>query len=449
MLYDEFINLQDHQLLETFNEQEDIDALTERMCREAAEGRAREAELPEKPPRQKKRKRDRAFKPSLTLPGEKLDRLVPVLDGLTDGDRRPRNIKEARRHRRRLGAIIASVIKAGVAGKACHYSRDQATYRGHSIYKPDWLTSKGLLKDIEALEAAGLLECKVGDFGGPKMKGKRRSTMKATPLLGRLLQECGISADDVLTSLDDYIPVIVKEPNGKLYQYDPADPTIADIAMNLQSYNSFMQDICVTYVDKDGARKQMPFTWLDRTFNSPSLLKGGRFFNGWWENIKKELRPSIAINGRPTVEIDFVGMHIRMLYHRRDIDYPHDPYEIPSLKALAKQQGVKWKKIRKKIKRLTNTLLNAREEFDGWRWDFYPLKGMSYEEVGEIIRSHHAQLEGDFFQGLGLDCMQIESNIMEAVMKRAVEAGIAVLPIHDSARVAVEDEEMVVPHGVV
>ncbi len=275
------------------------------------------------------------------------------------------------------------------------------------------------------------------------MRGKRRSTMKATPLLEQTLQECGISADDVLTSLDDYIPVIVKEPNGKLYEYNPADPTIADIAMNLHSYNRFMEAVCITYIDEDGVRQEMPFTWLDRTFNSPTLLQGGRFFNGWWENIRRDFRPSIEINGSPTVEIDFAGMHIRMLYHRRDIDYPHDPYDIPFLKALAKQQGVKWKKVRKKIKRLTNTLLNAKEEFDGWPWDFYPLKGISYEKVGSIIREHHAQLEGDFFQGLGLDCMQIESSIMEAVMKRAVEADIAVLPIHDSVRVAVEEEEIV------
>lgn len=427
---------QNEPLLSSQPTPEYLEAMLARMLEEASQFDEADPRTRQVPRHSKKAKKDRSLAASLNLPDEKLDQLVPILDRLADADRQPRNRKEAARHRRRMGAIIASMLRAGVSGKACHYSRDHSTFRGRSIYKPDWLASSSLITEIDALIRAGLLEGTIGDQGGPNRKGKRRSTIRATPLLNGILQECGISAAHVLTSVDDHVPVIVKYTDGRPCEYDPDDAVIAEIATNVMTYSEFIASAQITYIDKEGVLRNMPSVYLQRIYNSPDLLEGGRFFNGWWENIKKELRPSIRINDRPTVELDFAGMHLRILYHVKGIDFPHDPYEIPQLKALAEEQGVCWRKVRKKIKRLSNTLLNAPDEFEGWEWDFYPLEGVSYQKVGKLIREHHSALEDVFFRGLGLACMQVESNIMEAIMMRGVESRIPVLPIHDSVRVA-------------
>jgi hypothetical protein len=387
----------------------------------------------------KKLPKARPFKVNLSLTEEKLDQLAPILDQLADGDRAPRNVVEAPRHKRRLAAIIANVTRADATGRACHYSRDEKTHRGKSIYNPKWLGARSLRDDIDLLIDAGLLESTIGDQGHPNKKDKARSTIRPTTLLRTLLSQHDIGIEHVVTCKPDYIAIVVKDQK-KLVEYDLADPVIAKFAARLDAFNLFMEGINVSYIGEDGVRKKMPYTLLDRTFNSRDLQQGGRFANGWWQNVRKEFRPSIEIAEDPTTEIDYAGMHIRMIYQDRGIDYQDDPYQIPYLKQLAAEQGVAWKKVRAKIKKHTNTMLNHVGDFIPWEWDFYPLSGITYVQVTATIKEFHNQVEDAFFKGLGLECMRIESDVMEALMVRAVEAGIPILPIHDSVRVATQHE---------
>jgi hypothetical protein len=60
-----------------------------------------------------------------------------------------------------------------------------------------------------------------------------------------------------------------------------------------------------------------------------SWSHGGRFYGGWWQTIAEEERKAILIDGKPTVERDFTGMHVRMLYKlKTGIDYQDDPYSL-------------------------------------------------------------------------------------------------------------------------
>ena len=53
---------------------------------------------------------------------------------------------------------------------------------------------------------------------------------------------------------------------------------------------------------------------LHRVFNRSSFNLGGRLYGAWWENIPKELRQCITINGNPTIELDFPHLHPTLLY---------------------------------------------------------------------------------------------------------------------------------------
>lgn len=50
-------------------------------------------------------------------------------------------------------------------------------------------------------------------------------------------------------------------------------------------------------------------TDLYRVFNNGSFEQGGRFYGGWWMHAKKHFRRTITINGQPTIEADFKGLH--------------------------------------------------------------------------------------------------------------------------------------------
>ena len=74
---------------------------------------------------------------------------------------------------------------------------------------------------------------------------------------------------------------------------------------------------------------QLKFELLHRVFSNRSFDQGGRFFGAGHLQLPKKVRKHhIAINGSPTVELDFSAMHIRMLYHEEGIPYTDDPYAI-------------------------------------------------------------------------------------------------------------------------
>ena len=65
---------------------------------------------------------------------------------------------------------------------------------------------------------------------------------------------------------------------------------------------------------------------LHRVFSSTDFDEGGRFYGAWWQNIKSWPRPAITINGQPTVECDFAGLHPTMLYLVKGLQAPDAPY---------------------------------------------------------------------------------------------------------------------------
>src|SRR5690606_27759980 len=75
-----------------------------------------------------------------------------------------------------------------------------------------------------------------------------------------------------------------------------------------------------------------------RIFSNGTWDSGGRFYGGWWQQIPNSKaggawRRKIYINGNPTVEVDYSGLHIVLLYALKRIDYwkedGKDPYSLP------------------------------------------------------------------------------------------------------------------------
>jgi hypothetical protein len=64
-------------------------------------------------------------------------------------------------------------------------------------------------------------------------------------------------------------------------------------------------------------------------FHRGDFANGGRFYGGHWQNIPaKGGRDRIFINGEPTTEVDYRGLHIRLLYQEAGKAMPADPYDI-------------------------------------------------------------------------------------------------------------------------
>ena len=59
---------------------------------------------------------------------------------------------------------------------------------------------------------------------------------------------------------------------------------------------------------------RMDQRFLHRVFNDPDLQTGGRFYGGWWQNIPREYRQHLAVNGKRMVELDYSNQHPSILY---------------------------------------------------------------------------------------------------------------------------------------
>jgi hypothetical protein len=166
---------------------------------------------------------------------------------------------------------------------------------------------------------------------------------------------------------------------------------------------------------------------IHRVFNNDDWEQGGRFYGAWWISIPSKLRPLILIDGKPTVEVDYSGLHAAMLYAMDGKSIPSDPYE---------QCYSKWgdKGARKLVKLAFNALLNADSTtnispIDGFRAD---LMGMTWQEFLLYVVSCFPEFDHHFGTGIGLQLQYRDSLLAEAVMLKFAAQGYACLPVHDS-----------------
>ncbi|MFG1332924.1 hypothetical protein V5F41_16955 [Xanthobacter autotrophicus] len=160
---------------------------------------------------------------------------------------------------------------------------------------------------------------------------------------------------------------------------------------------------------------------LHRVFNNSSWDEGGRFYGGWWQTIPSEMRKFITINEKDTVELDYSGMHVKMLYAEVGEELTGDAYEIPNLVA-----------PRPLIKRTFNKLINASgqirvdSEFDADKI------GMTWADFIDCIIKHHKPIDKFIKSGHGVKLQKMDSDIANSVMLRFNSMNYACLPIHDS-----------------
>lgn len=164
---------------------------------------------------------------------------------------------------------------------------------------------------------------------------------------------------------------------------------------------------------------------LHRVFNYRRFDHGGRFYGGFWQNVPKEYRRFITINGMPTVEVDFSNMQLAMLYARIEQQLEGDAYDIDGF----------GREFRPLVKTATLKMINAQGGIQSPRKSALP-KGVSWKDLREAILVKHKPIAEFFGSGEGIRLQRLDSDIAEDVMIRMMDRGIPVLPIHDSFIVA-------------
>ena len=173
---------------------------------------------------------------------------------------------------------------------------------------------------------------------------------------------------------------------------------------------------------------------LRRIFAKGSLEKGGRFYGGWWQGVSGEHRPVIRINNKKTIEVDYSGIAISIIYalKKTRLDPNKDVYDI----GLPNWQG-KNDKRRPMIKKAFNAFIN--DEKGNYHLSGAAIKvlGCNTQALKDKIIQTHPVMSDVFGTDIGLQAQYFDSCVAEDVMLSLLKLGITCLPIHDSFIVTV------------
>jgi hypothetical protein len=143
----------------------------------------------------------------------------------------------------------------------------------------------------------------------------------------------------------------------------------------------------------------------------------------------------MLINGEPAVELDYSGLHVRMLYNRIGIDYRDECY-------VYQKADLANKPDRERIKLASLIVINSSDRHLAIRaihnqcrkkGIHYPAGQFGrYSALVDRFEQHHEPIREFFFSGKGLELQYLDSTIMASILSRMTSRGMPALPVHDS-----------------
>ena len=336
------------------------------------------------------------------------------------------------------------------------YQRGQNDYSPSSRYNELSINRKYIVKAVEVLVGLGLLENKPGYYDRKDKANSKISRMRATINLIEQIEACG---EIKIVSHSSRECIIKRDQNKRDIEYGRTSgkgkrDSQLDIGMRerLSQINTLLAQteikLDMTEAEFRSLNRELRKTdrqevnldkfFLRRIFNK-TFKKGGRFYNGWWQNAPRIYRSKILINGEPTVELDYTAIHPSLAYLEATGRLPaSDPYALsayngdPVMRKLvksiflillnAKSPAEAKKSLRREVPKNSKLSDEAKERF----------QNLSLTEVFDNIKSEHPAIWSYMGQGKGTHLQFLDSCIAEDVLISLAEKGIPALPVHDS-----------------
>lgn len=350
------------------------------------------------------------------------------------GDKRYRPESKQAEH---IKLLLSKLYTCHMSGYDCiGYSRDRWDY---TLNDPDnvlQLSYRVTMAIIKELVDAGYIE--PGPWFCDKVTKKGRSSrMRANESLIALIEDVqrpmALPLEDRIS--DDSRFIKFKDPDKKRIPYVD-DEFIVAWNRQLIDYNRLLARTSLSLSCEIPERVNYDCRIVTRTFNDSSFRLGGRFYGGWWLRIPSEYRKHILINGEPTVEIDYKGIHLFLAYLMEDINcfkhFDGDPYVVddPDL-------GMEWRDVtkittlqalnastRKKAAGSIHSDMNKRELRKHPRY--------TATQLVDMCIAKHPLIRHYFGSDCGKSLQFYDSHIAAQVINHFLKLDIPILCIHDS-----------------
>ena len=304
---------------------------------------------------------------------------------------------------------------------------------------------QGWANTVRIFEKLGYLTIFPGGYFEKQKKGYL-TKLKITDKFKELINKFSLNYQDILKrtpsiSLKDSKDNEIKVINSK---------TTNPIRKRIERYNNLILssdiELPIDKIDYDKRRK----AWFaNRTYAkhylNRSYKSGGKYYGPYWQNLSKELRKEIKINGQETVELDFNAMHLHLLYckvNKKLSDYipeGKDAYELPN-------------RNRKIVKTSFICCINNNCNKDNVNKVVGPkvakkypelfVKNTSYRDILDELGSHHPEVRQFFYAQIGNEVSNMESKVSDYIIGKLTRKNILVLNIHDSFIVSINYKDI-------
>ena len=232
--------------------------------------------------------------------------------------------------------------------------------------------------------------------------------------------------------LDDIIvpsipEIIMRDENKRVIRFKGTQFTKA-LRTKISTVNElYAETIFGTILDDDLAPVRL-YPQLSAIFNNNRWECGGRLYcqsiKGYnYQNIRKSERLRITINGAQTVQPDYSGLHIHMLYAELGIQFDQAPY-------------IFYDKRKAPYKQAILTLLNAPTHRIALQSLRHRVSNYDWQSVIRRIISYHRPIKQFLGSGIGLKLQNKDGRMAIDILSHFASKGIAVLPVHDSFIIA-------------
>ena len=306
-------------------------------------------------------------------------------------------------------------------------------YKPNSRYNKNGVARK-VTEIVHALDRAGMIEFHKGYNDKKNPANSYVSKMKATQRLISLTNKSNYKLEvEAIGYRPDTEPIIVREKIGKKNK----DIEYKD-NKNTNNFRKLMQDynnlIHATNIDVYGRKKNAGILFgkqkqpiiisqknkfVRRIFNSKDLKEGGRLYGGWWQSLNSEWRSRITFDNKPTAEVDYSGMGVRLLYDKFNIPmykgdaydlspvgYTHSKYDIEDLRPLLKQSLI----IMINSKSYKECLSAIRKAITDDTENKFP-SDVSIEPLIQAFTKRHEPISKYFYSSMGNIQYRLDSDI--------------------------------------
>lgn len=386
--------------------------------------------------------------------------IIPLFDSLLDKVFNSLNLKRNNRIKKKefLKAALLN-LKIGAGSKtyiAVHLNKNH--YSIPQRYKKSFFAYSIVNDVIDELKAQGWIYTIKGSFDKAKKSGIP-TRIRPLPKLEVELRK--ISLNDIIVEIPDELIHLRKDVGGHRFEINYKDTRLTkQMRADLLSYSQLRKQSIISLVNvpkklfkahwdelkhfvntgiqnltiNKGLISYIPLrtTFLVRKFND-TFKKGGRFYCGIESNLSKHLRPYIYINNSPTVELDYSGMHVRMLYHIKQRQNRKDVYNVepqnPQLRDIYKDVALISinSKINKAVKAIRLCLANKPTK--------KLLPNLNDATINGLIsnfKNAHSPIKDKLFSGIGITLQNLDSMIANDILKHFTKKKVLCLCIHDS-----------------